>query len=211
MLHSFTSHVRNPSPRRGSRCLRAYDNEESAKSRCEFRYSRSDHFREMNPKAIPTPALISRELIDSVTALASASTRRRMNHNFHSDAQDNPHRFLNVLLQGTYIRPHRHVQPPKSESFVVLEGAADVIVFNDSGTVSQRYTLGPDSPCECIWGIDLAPGVWHTILARSARAVCYEVKAGHREPASDKEFAGWAPDEGDPSAEEYVRTLLEAG
>jgi cupin fold WbuC family metalloprotein len=128
-----------------------------------------------------------------------------MNHNFHSGANDNPHRLLNVLLAGTYIQPHRHLNPPKAESFVVLEGAADVFVFDDAGNVAARYRLGLDG----LWGVDLPPGTWHTILPRSARAVCYEVKPGPWNPANDKEFAGWAPAEGNPAAAEYAARLME--
>src|ERR1022692_1198449 len=77
--------------------------------------------------------LISQSLIDSVAQLAESSPRLRMNHNFHANATDNPHRFLNVLLAGTYIRPHRHANPAKPESFLLLEGIADVITFDDHG------------------------------------------------------------------------------
>jgi cupin fold WbuC family metalloprotein len=153
--------------------------------------------------------LVSASLFDTVADLASASPRRRMNYNFHSSATDNPHRFLNVLLCGTYIRPHRHSDPPKSESFLVLEGVADVIVFDDRGSITARYRLGAESSEGHLWGIDIAPGVWHTILPRSPRVVCFEVKPGPWEPGSDKEFAVWAPPEGDPSAEAYGKTLLE--
>lgn len=153
---------------------------------------------------------ISGALFDSVTALASASPRLRMNHNFHSGPADNPHRFLNVLLEGTYIRPHRHLNPPKAESFLVLEGAADVIIFDDSGAITARYHLGSDTAEGRLWGVDIAPGLWHTILPRTERAVCYEVKPGPWEPAIDKEFADWAPAENDPAAAAYGRALLES-
>src|SRR5580700_9577920 len=95
---------------------------------------------------------ISSSLFDSIAALAAASPRLRMNHNFHSGPSDNPHRFLNVLLRGTYIRPHRHANPPKSESFLVLEGAADVIIFDNDGAVTARYSLGAESPDGRLWG-----------------------------------------------------------
>ena len=153
--------------------------------------------------------LITESLFDTVAGLAAASPRRRMNHNFHSGPADNPHRFLNVLLCGTYIRPHRHADPPKSESFLVLEGAADVIVFDEHGSITARYRLGSESQEGRLWGIDIAPGVWHTILPRTARVVCFEVKPGPWEPASDKEFAAWAPPENDPGAEAYGKALLE--
>ena len=151
--------------------------------------------------------LITQSLFDEVADRASASPRLRMNYNFHSGPTDNPHRFLNVLLRGTYIQPHRHAYPPKPETFLVLEGAADVIVFDNKGSIETRHHLGTESPDGRLWGIDIPAGIWHTILARSERAICFEVKPGPWEPASDKEFADWAPAEGDPAVAEYVRHL----
>src|SRR5262249_27638021 len=136
--------------------------------------------------------LITAALFDSVAQAAAESSRRRMNHNFHSGSADNPHRFLNVLLQGTYVRPHRHANPPKSETSLVLEGVADVILFDDAGAVTARHRLGENSAeGGRVWGIDIPAGRWHTILPRAARAVCFEVKPGPWEPSSDKEFAEW--------------------
>jgi cupin fold WbuC family metalloprotein len=152
--------------------------------------------------------LITDALFERIAQLAAASPRRRMNHNFHATALDNPHRFLNILLKDTYVRPHRHSDPPKSESFLVLEGAARLIVFDDAGSVQSRFNLGCESPEGKVWGVDLPPGVWHTIVALTDRAVCFEVKPGPWEPASDKEFASWAPAENDPAVEAYRNTLL---
>ncbi len=152
--------------------------------------------------------LISSQLFDKVTERAEASPRLRMNYNFHSGPEDNPHRFLNVLVEGTYIRPHRHLMPPKSESFLVLEGVAEVILFDDEGVIEARHRLGGESSEGRMWGIDIPPGIWHTILARTARVVCYEVKPGPWEPGSDKEFAEWAPAEADPAVPEYCLALL---
>jgi len=152
--------------------------------------------------------LISAGLFDGIAELAAASPRRRMNHNLHAAAGDNPHRFLNVLLRGTYIRPHRHSAPPKSETFLVLEGVAEVILFDDSGAITTRHALGMETAEGRLWGIDLPPGVWHTVLPRTERAVCFEVKPGPWDPANDKEFAPWAPAEGSPEAAAYCRMLL---
>ena len=153
---------------------------------------------------------ISATLFDEVADKAARSPRRRMNHNFHASASDNPHRFLNVLLRGTYIRPHRHLDPPKAESFIVLEGQADLITFDESGNITRRYRLGGDASGGRLWGVDLTPGVWHTIVARTDRVVCFEVKPGPWEPASDKEFASWAPAENEKHVPEYLEALLKA-
>jgi cupin fold WbuC family metalloprotein len=152
--------------------------------------------------------LISQAIFDRVAQAAAVSPRRRMNHNFHSGAADNPHRFLNILLRGTYIRPHRHSNPPKAETFLVLEGVAEVILFDDAGAVTGRFRLGADTAEGHLWGVDIPAGTWHTILPVTARAVCFEVKAGPWDPASDKEFAEWAPSENEPTAAAYAGSLL---
>ena len=151
--------------------------------------------------------LISSGLFDSVADSAAKSTRQRMNYNFHTTPEDNPHRFLNVLLAGTYIRPHRHLDPPKAESFLVLEGVADVIVFNEGGAITARYRLGDQSAEGKLWGVDLPAGIWHTIVPITARVVCYEVKPGPWVPSTDKEFAPWAPAEGDSAVSVYLASL----
>jgi cupin fold WbuC family metalloprotein len=136
--------------------------------------------------------LITAELFAEVEARAAASPRLRMNHNFHIGPEDNPHRMLNVLLRGTYVRPHRHVTPAKSEAFLPLTGRVGIVCFDDDGEVTGTYLLDAAGP---VRGIDLAPGIWHTVLALSEVSVCYEVKSGPWEPASDKDFAAWAPAE----------------
>jgi len=155
--------------------------------------------------------IIDRALIERVAEAAGASPRKRLNYNFHSGPADNPHRFLNVLLRGTYIRPHRHLRPPKAETFLVLEGRAAVLIFDDGGQISGRYHLAnePDGAL----GIDVAAGLWHTVIALSDRVVCFEVKPGPWDAASDKEFAAWAPAEGTPEAPGYLQdlTLLAPG
>jgi cupin fold WbuC family metalloprotein len=140
-----------------------------------------------------------RDLIDR----ARHSPRLRTNHNFHASLEDSPHRFLNVMLKGTYITPHRHVDPPKSESFLVLEGEIAFFTFDDWGNVITTHVLGRDPV-----GIDIPPGVWHTMAVLSAHAICYEVKPGPYSATTDKDFAAWAPQEGDPGTERYLDLLL---
>ncbi len=149
--------------------------------------------------------LLTDGLIQSVVDKAKASPRLRANHNFHAAADDNPHRFLNVLTYGTYIAPHRHKAPPKAESFIVLEGEIAFFIFDDAGNIDQTFRLGPGHAAR---GIDLAPGLWHTLAALSPYAVCYEVKPGPYDAATDKEFASWAPQEGEGGVPAYLEGLL---
>jgi cupin fold WbuC family metalloprotein len=146
---------------------------------------------------------LNRALFDDLIERALKSPRLRINHNFHASMEDNPHRFLNVMAKGTYVAPHRHLDPPKAESFVVLEGEVAFVIFDDAGNVIETQIIGRDPI-----GIDLAAGVWHTLTPVSPHAVCYEVKPGPYLAGTDKDFAPWAPREGDPGVPAYLEKLL---
>jgi len=147
--------------------------------------------------------LIGPDLFEPLIERARQSPRLRANHNFHAAMDENPHRFLNVMARGTYVTPHRHLDPPKTEAFLVLQGEIAFFVFDDEGNVVERHDLGRGAI-----GIDVAAGVWHSLAVLSEIAVCYEVKPGPYTQANDKDFAPWAPREGDPGASEYLARLL---
>lgn len=147
--------------------------------------------------------ILDHELFDRLIERARQSPRLRTNHNFHPSLEDNPHRFLNVMIRGTYIAPHRHLDPPKSESFILLRGKVAFFLFDDTGAIIRTEILGRDKI-----GIDIAPGIWHTLAVLSPEAVCYEVKPGPYSAANDKDFAAWAPREGEPGVAEYLERLV---
>jgi cupin fold WbuC family metalloprotein len=147
--------------------------------------------------------IISGNLLDELTVRARASSRQRTNHNFHQTFEENPNRFLNVMVCGTYVTPHRHTTPPKSESFVVLRGQLLFITFDDKGGFQSVTRLSPDENP----GIDIAAGIWHSIIVESETAICFEVKPGPYAPASDKDFAPWAPREGEAGCEAYTEEV----
>jgi cupin fold WbuC family metalloprotein len=147
--------------------------------------------------------LLDSTLIASLIERARQSPRLRTNHNFHTSMDDNPHRFLNVMVRGTYIAPHRHRDPPKSETFIVLEGELAFFTFDDAGQVISTHILGRNAI-----GSDIQPGVWHSLAVLIPHAVCFEVKPGPYSAANDKDFAPWAPREGDRTAASYLEKLV---
>ena len=152
----------------------------------------------------PSVQLIDEALSERTIERARASPRLRSNYNFHPTHEDPTHRFLNVFLRGTYVAPHRHIAIPKPEAFLVLRGELVCFLFDESGRVVARHVLGRAG----VLGIDLPPGAWHTLAPVTEVAVCYEVKPGPWDPATDKEFALWAPREGEPGTADYLATLM---
>lgn len=160
----------------------------------------------MTTEALATVQLIDDALIEATLARARSSPRLRANHNLHSSHLEGFHRFLNAYLRGTYAAPHRHIAVPKPETFVVLRGTLACFIFDDAGGIAQSVVLGKGG----LHGVDISPGVWHTVLPLSSEAVCLESKLGPWDAKTDKEFATWAPLEGDPAASEYAERLLTA-
>jgi len=152
----------------------------------------------------PGVQLIDAALIEATLAKARSSPRLRATHNFHASEADTFHRFLNAWVRGTYAQPHRHFSPPKPENFSILRGELACFVFDEAGAVLERLVLGRDG-CH---GVDLAPGVWHTLAPVTPEAVCFEVKPGPWDPKTDKEFAPWAPREGNVGAAAYLSALM---
>lgn len=149
---------------------------------------------------------VSPELLAGLSQKAKNSPRGRMNHNFHDDLADPINRMLNAFEPGTYIQPHRHENPDKREVFIVLRGSLVVVFFDNSGMPTDFVLLDRGKGN---YAVEISVGVWHTIIALEPGTVVYEVKDGPYFPISDKNFAEWAPKEGDASCGEYLARLTE--
>ncbi|MDF3820950.1 WbuC family cupin fold metalloprotein [Leptospira sp. 96542] len=144
--------------------------------------------------------LIDSQLFSNLSQKAIQAPRKRTNHNFH-ELTEVYQRFLNVLTKGTYIAPHRHWNDPKPETFVVLEGKIGFLIFNQDGSIQETHTLSSDGS---VRGIDLQPGVWHTLVCLSDVAICFEGKSGPYDPNIDKEFLQGYPEEGDDNVKNTI-------
>jgi cupin fold WbuC family metalloprotein len=89
--------------------------------------------------------LIDNALLDEVCREAAASPRRRKNRNFHRSDDQPGHRLLNAMQPDSYIPPHRHLDPNKDETMVVLRGAMALLVFDETGEVIQCVKVGVTS------------------------------------------------------------------
>jgi len=71
---------------------------------------------------------------------ARRNKRKRMRLCAHKDIDDKLHEMLIVHSKGTYVRPHKHLN--KSESFHLIKGLVDVIVFDDEGDMIEVIRMG---------------------------------------------------------------------
>lgn len=148
--------------------------------------------------------LIDRALLDTVSAEAAASPRRRKNFNFHEDDAACSHRLLNAIEPASYLAPHRHLDPNKDETMIVLRGRLGIVIFAADGRIEHAVVLEAAGE-RC--GITIPHGVFHTVLALQPGTVMFESKAGPYRPLEPDELAPWAPAEGNDGVESYRATL----
>jgi cupin fold WbuC family metalloprotein len=149
--------------------------------------------------------LIDATLLDEVSAEARQSPRGRKNRNFHTNDAQPGHRLLNAIEPGSYIMPHRHLDPNKDETMVVLRGCLGLVTFDDQGMIVDALSIGKGGVAI---GMDIPHGTWHTVFALEPGTVFLEAKAGPYLPLSADEKALWAPAEGDSGAAAYLAGLV---
>jgi cupin fold WbuC family metalloprotein len=109
----------------------------------------------------------------------------------HHDPEDRLHEMVIVFHRDTIIRPHRHTR--KSESFHLIFGALDVILFDNDGRPTRAVRMGEfGSGRSQVYRLN-GP-VWHSVIVHSEYAAIHEVTDGPFR-AEDGEYAPWAPTE----------------
>ena len=136
---------------------------------------------------------------------ALANDRKRIRLCSHKNVNDPLHEMLIIHTKDTYVRPHKHLN--KSESFHVIEGSVDIVIFDEQGEFREVIPMGEYSSGRAFY-YRMETALYHTLLIHSDFLVFHEITKGpfHR---SDTVFAPWAPQESDPEAcGAYLRKLM---
>lgn len=148
---------------------------------------------------------IDQSLLNSISILAKESPRGRKNYNFHKTYDDPLQRLINSIEPYSYIQPHKHENPDKREVFTVLQGRLLVAEFDESGNISDHCIL---DPLEGTFGAEISERTFHSIFALEPGTIVYEIKDGPYNPIDDKNFAPWAPKEGEEGVSKYIEEIL---
>ena len=124
---------------------------------------------------------------------AKKNPRKRIRVCAHKNIDENIHEMLIVHEKNCYVRPHKHTG--KTESFHIIEGKADVILFHEDGSIDQVISMG-----EITTGLKfyyrLPPFRFHTLLIHSDVLVFHEITSGPFR-IEDTIMAPWSPEETD--------------
>lgn len=119
--------------------------------------------------------IVGKDLIKEVHLHAKESPRLRMNYNIHESLDEEVHKMLNSLQPGTVMPIHRHLHPSKKETFVLLEGALEVLKYDDNKKIIERHLMSHESGnilCE------IMPDEWHSFVVLEPDTLILEIKKG---------------------------------
>ncbi len=161
------------------------------------------------PTALPAPDTdvtpLTLTMAGDLLALSKESPRKRIIQRLHASNDAGVHKMFNAMQPGTYVTPHRHLHPKKTETIIVISGSMLFVEFTDEGRIKEHTLLQPGTEC---FGVDVAPHVYHTFIVLKSDTLIFEVKDGPYEHDTDKDIPSWAPAENSEEAEPYLLALL---
>lgn len=143
---------------------------------------------------------LQRSAIDELVAMAARSPKRRARICAHKDDLASIQEMIILINRDSYIGPHRHAN--KCESFHLITGSADIVVFKDDGTIEKVIPFSHDQAF--FYRLDTQR--YHTIVVRSENIVFHEVTNGPF-VRNATEYASFAPVEGFGDVEAYRKKL----
>jgi cupin fold WbuC family metalloprotein len=165
------------------------------------------HLRAQNPEVFYSDdAIVTADdaTIAELKRIAAQNPRLRSRLCTHPDPSSGLHEMLIVHHREAYVRPHRHFGKP--ESFHLIEGTAQVVIFENDGTIRKVLDMAPYGQGKLCY-YRMPDEVFHTILITSDWLVFHETTAGPFDP-SRTAFPDWAPDGSEPAAvRDYVAKI----
>lgn len=123
--------------------------------------------------------------------LSDLNERKRIRLCVHRDIEDRIHEMIIIHMKNIYIRPHKHLK--KIESFHIIEGTADIVIYNDDGSILDIIPMGGYGTGRNFF-YRLSDPLFHTLRITSDYLVFHETTNGPFK-TYDTVWASWAPDE----------------
>ena len=155
--------------------------------------------------------LYSKENVSKIAAqdlvelkkMAMLNPRKRIRICLHLAASDKIHEMIIYHPKGTYVRPHKHLG--KAESFHLISGEIDCVIFNNQGDVTKVFPMGDYSTGKTFF-YRIPADTFHTQIFKKD-TFFHEVTEG---PFNRDEtiIASWAPDEKElAKAKKYMANI----
>ena len=147
--------------------------------------------------------VITKQDIDHLRQIAYRNPGQRARYCTHTSVYDEIHEMIIYHTKGAYIRPHKHIG--KTESFHLIDGEADVVIFDEEGNVENVLSLGVFESGKSFY-YRVPEAVYHSQVLRED-TLFHEATKGPFDK-NDNVCPSWAPAEGEPHlVKEYLKKL----
>ena len=143
--------------------------------------------------ATDTIVTINSKDIEQLKDMAARNPRKRMRICCHNNVNNTLHEMLIVHAKGAYVRPHKHMA--KIESFHVIKGKLNVVIFKNDGSILKVVTMSDYRSGENFY-YRLSKNYYHTVIPLSNWVIFHEITNGPFRYEGTK-FASWSPEESD--------------
>ena len=128
--------------------------------------------------------------LDELKRMALLNPRRRIRLCAHHSVEDVVHEMIIFHPQGTYVPPHKHIG--KDESFHLISGEIDCVIFDSQSNVKRVFPMGDYSSGKTFY-YRIPANTYHTQIFKKD-TFFHEVTKGPFD-RNDTLTASWAPDE----------------
>ncbi|MFH1673079.1 MAG: WbuC family cupin fold metalloprotein [Pseudomonadota bacterium] len=149
-------------------------------------------------------AEISSQDMEELKKKSKLNTRKTARICVHQGIEHSLHEMFIVHNRGAYVRPHQHVN--KIESFHIINGDADIIIFDDHGIIINVLEMGTHLSGKTFF-CRLPEKCYHTIFVNSKTLMVHEITNGPFIKGQTI-FADWAPLGTDSkNAEKFMKNI----
>lgn len=147
-------------------------------------------------------SVVDPKQIEELFSVADSLTQKRATLTLYVSPDGKTHTQINVIMPGSYIRPHKYPNSSRTETSVPLSGSAQLVTFGDNGEISQNELLRVGMVAK------VEANTWYTLVAGFPFAA-FEVRVypfGY-DKKKDEVLAPWAPQEETKDAAIYFENL----
>ena len=130
--------------------------------------------------------VITKEILDEMTAKAKENPRLRCNLDMRNSADDQSQRMLNALEPGTEMPIHRHKE--SSETCICIRGHFEEYLYDDQGKLTDTIDMVPGRVV-----LNIEKEQWHSLKCLESGTVLFEAKDGPYEPLQDCDILSVQP------------------
>ena len=126
--------------------------------------------------------VITKEILDELTAKAKENPRLRCNLDMRNSADDQSQRMLNALEPGTVMPIHRHMA--SSETVIIIRGRIRWLFYDEQGRITESTELWSNGDVRML---NVEKGRWHSLECLESGSVLFEAKDGAYHPLEEDE------------------------